>query len=88
MDLRGINFEMEIRRAPEEHEVVLSASTADGSLTVGAPPNVGYLIWYLPTEIMQYIRAGQYVGDVRGNDGTFERTFLLVNLTVREGVTK
>jgi len=88
MDLRGINFLLEVRRSAEDYEVILSASTADGSLYVGSPPNVGYLIWYVPLSVMQYIAAADYVGDVVGSDGEFERTVMTLDLTVREGISK
>lgn len=88
LDLRGISFEMELRRAPPDHEVILQASTADGTLSIGAAPNVGYLIWYVPLATMQYIAAGNYVGDVRARDDEFERVCLTLDVTINQGITR
>lgn len=88
LDLRGIAFEMHIRRQPEIHEIVLAASTADRRLSIGAPPNVGYLIFYVPKETMRGLWAGKYVGDIRARDADFERVCLTVELTVLEGITR
>jgi hypothetical protein len=88
LDIRGINFQMELRRAPPEHEVILEASTAERTLYVGSPPNFGYLIWYIPVETMKYIEAGEYVGDVIANDGDFERRVLALSVTIDEGITR
>jgi hypothetical protein len=87
-DLRGIDFEMELRRHPAEHEVIIHASTVDGSLSIGAAPNYGYLIFYLPLSYMRERIAGSYVGDVRASDDQFDRVVLTIDLTVLEGVTK
>jgi hypothetical protein len=88
LDLSGIEFAFEIRRQPPAHEVILAGSTADGSLSIGAPPNVGYLIFYVPLAVMQYRAAGDYVGDIRANDGQFERVCMTLDFTVIEGVTR
>jgi hypothetical protein len=88
MDLRGIAFEMHLRRRPELPEIVLSASTADNTLLVGSPPDVGYLLFYVREETMRSLWQGQYVGDIRASDGNFERIFLTVDLTILEGITR
>lgn len=88
VDLRGITFEMEVRRVPTDHEVVLSATTDDGTLSIGAAPNFGYLIFNLPVEIMKTQVAGQYVADVIGRDEHYARKCIQMDLTVIEGVTK
>jgi hypothetical protein len=88
LDLRGIAFEMHIRRQPEVHEIVLDASTADRRLSVGSPPNIGFLIFYVPQETMKGLWAGKYVGDVRARDLNFERVVFTVELTVIEGITR
>lgn len=88
LDLRGISFTMHLRRRPEVHEIVLAASTLDRTLNVGSPPDVGYLIFYVPRETMQALWPGVYVGDVRANDRDFERIALTVELTVIEGITR
>ena len=87
-DLRGINFQMEIRRTAGDHEVVLQASTTDGSLSVGAPPNIGFLIIHVPLDSMKYVTAAEYVGDIVGNDGSYQRKLVdITQLTVNQGVT-
>jgi hypothetical protein len=88
LDLRGINFQMELRRSPPEHEVILEASTAERTLYVGSPPNYGFLIWVIPVETLKYIEAGDYVGDVIANDGDFLRRVLDLTVTIQEGITR
>jgi hypothetical protein len=88
LDIRGINFQMELRRAPPDNEVILEASSSERTLYVGSPPNYGYLIWYIPVETMKYINAGEYVGDVIANDGDFERRVLGLTVTINEGITR
>jgi hypothetical protein len=88
LDIRGITFEMEIRREAAAHEVVLSATTADGTLSTGAPPDVGFLIFSLPLVQMQSLAAGTYVGDVTGRDEQYTRVIAQISLTIIEGVTK
>jgi hypothetical protein len=88
LDLRGIDFDMEIRRLPDENEVILTASTATGTLFVGTPPNYGYLIFYVPESTMKYLRAGQYVGDVTASADGFERVCLTIDFTIIEGITR
>jgi hypothetical protein len=88
LDLRGISFQMHLRRRPEIHEIVLQASTLDRTLTIGSYPDVGYLIFYVPHETMKGLWAGQYVGDVRAFDASFERVCLTVDLTIIEGITR
>jgi hypothetical protein len=88
LDLRGLAFEMHIRRQPEIHEIVLDASTADGRLSTGAAPNVGHLIFFIRQETMRGLWAGKYVGDVIARDANFERVVLTIELTVLEGITR
>jgi hypothetical protein len=88
MDLRGISFEMHIRRRPEIHEIVLAASTKDRTMFVGSPPNVGYLIFYVPQETMKTLWAGKYVGDIVASDASFERQVLTIELEITEGITR
>jgi hypothetical protein len=88
LDLRGIDFEMAIRRGPGDAEVIIEASTADGTMAVGAPPNIGFLIWYVSyADVMQYKEAGDYVGDIIALDGNFIRTCVQINpLTIFQGI--
>jgi hypothetical protein len=89
LDLRGIDFEMAIRRAPGDAEVIIQTSTTEGTMAVGAPPNIGFLIWYVAlAEVMQYKEAGSYVGDIVAMDGNFTRTCVQINLTLFEGITR
>lgn len=88
LDLRGIDFEMEIRRQPEDHEVVLSCSTSDGSIEIGLPPNYGYLIIYKQQEFIQTLAPGTYVGDITGDDGTYQRRVASLTLVIDEGITR
>lgn len=89
LDLRGMDFIMTIRRAAGDNEIVMRASTADGTMAVGAPPNIGYLIAYQSLEdVMQYKEAGNYVGDILAYDGNFSRVCLLIDLTIIEGITR
>jgi hypothetical protein len=88
LDLRGISFVMHIRRRPEIHEIVLEASTLTRTLFIGSPPDVGYLIFYVPRETMQVLWPGQYVGDIVARDADFERVVLTLDLTILEGITR
>jgi hypothetical protein len=90
LDLRGISFQMHLRRRPEIHEIVLEASTLTRTLFIGSPPNVGYLIFYVPEETMRTLWAGKYVGDVVARDASFRggRVVLTIELTVLEGITR
>lgn len=88
LDLRGLAFEMHIRRQPQDNEVVLAGSTANGALSVGAAPNWGFLIFFVPELTMRRLWPGQYVGDIRARDARFERVVLTLELTVIEGITR
>jgi hypothetical protein len=88
LDIRGIVFDMEIRRAATDHEVVLTASTENNTLLVGAPPDFGFLLFNIPLAQMRNQRAGTYVGDITGRDGMFTRTVAQIDLIIIEGVTK
>jgi hypothetical protein len=88
LDLRGIRFEMEIRRAAEDTEVVLHASTDDSSLALGFPPDYGYLIINISHKAMAALQAGVYVGDIVASDAIYERRCLAIDLTVVQGITR
>lgn len=88
LDLRGISFEMHLRRRPEIHEIVLAASTLDRTLFIGSLPNFGHLIFYVPQETMKNLWAGAYVGDIIARDASFERVCLTVECTILEGITR
>jgi hypothetical protein len=88
LDLSGIAFRMHLRRRPELNEVVLEASTLDRTLYIGSPPDLGYLIVYVPEETMRQLWPGVYVGDIVASDASFQRVALTVEVTVIEGVTR
>lgn len=88
VDLRGIDFTMEIRRTAPSHEVVLSATSDDGSLAVGEPPDYGYLIINVRYDEMKPLQAGSYVGDIRGRDDKYTRICIQINLTIFDGITR
>lgn len=88
LDLRGISFEMEIRREAADAEVILAASTENGTLKIGVPPDFGFLIIQVPHAEMQGHTAGHYVGDIVGHDDLFRRVTIRIELTIVEGVTK
>ena len=88
LDLRDIAFEMEVRRAAPDNQVVLSASTGDGSIAIGAPPDFGYLILNIDHENMMRIKPGAYVADIVGHDTPSRRVVVQIDLTVIEGITR
>ena len=88
LDLRGIKFEMEIRRAPPEHEVILAGSTVDGRLLIGNPPDYGFLIIQIPVKDMETRPPGNYVGDIVGSDGFNSRVCAQISLEIVEGITR
>jgi hypothetical protein len=88
LDLRGIYFEMEVRRTAPDHQVVCNASTDDGSLKVGDTPNYGYLIIHVDIEEMKIQQAGKYVADIIGRDDEAQRVIAAIDLTIVEGITR
>lgn len=88
LDLRGIEFEMEVRRRPEDHEVILTVSTALQNMFIGAFPNIGFLIWNVSAEDMQKRQAGSYVADVIARAGNHVRKIIQMDLTIVEGITR
>ena len=88
LDIRGIIFDMEIRRQPTDHEVVLSASTTNETLKIGEPPDVGFLILNIPVTDMRTMNEGEYVGDIVGHDEEHTRVVAQFTLKIVEGVTK
>ena len=88
LDLRGIYFEMEVRRAPPLHEIILSASTKDGRLSIGSAPDYGYLIIFVPLSAMALQQPGAYVGDIRAQDDNYNRVCIQIDLKITEGITR
>jgi hypothetical protein len=88
LDLRGIKFEMEIRRASTDNEVLIHASTENRWLSIGAYPNYGYLLFFIPVEEMVKRSAGTYVADCVAKADGFARKIMDITLTITDGVTK
>jgi hypothetical protein len=88
LDLRGITFDMEIRRQATDREVIFAASTDNGTIKIGTPPDFGFLIIGVPYAEMQNHKAGNYVGDIVGHDDLYRRVTIRLSLTIVEGVTK
>jgi hypothetical protein len=87
LDLRGIDFELQVRRSPTEHEVIIEASTDEGSLAFATPPDYGYLIINLPASIMALKQPGDYVGDIVASDGVNTRVCVQFTLAIVQGIT-
>jgi hypothetical protein len=88
VDLTGITFEMEIRRQAPYHEVVLSGSTDDQSLSVGLSPNYGFLLININYERMKVQEPTQYIGDIVAIADGFRRVTIQFDLTIFEGITR
>jgi hypothetical protein len=88
LDIRGITFDMEIRRSTSSHEVILAASTKDGRMIIGHPPDFGYLIINILVDEMKTRLPGSYVGDILASDELNSRVCAEVALTITEGVTR
>lgn len=88
LDLRGMTFEMEVRRKAGDHEVILSASTNDRKLSIGAFPNYGFLLLFIPVEQMRERTAGTYIADVVAKDAEFSRKCMTITLNIVDGITR
>jgi hypothetical protein len=88
LDLTGIKFDMEVRRTPKDHEVIIRASTEDGTLSIGEPPNTGYLLLNINHEQMMQQIAGAYVADIVGTDELTIRRVIGIDLTIIDGITR
>jgi hypothetical protein len=88
LDLRGINFTMYVRRSASDNEVLLTASTSDQTLSVGAFPNYGFLLFAIPVETMQQRLPGTYVADVVATADDITRRCLVIELSIVEGITR
>ena len=88
LDLRGMKFEMEVRRNPSDHEVILTASTEDLKLGIGPAPDYGFLIISIPRSEMKTKMPGVYVADIIAYDAEHQRVCVQMDLTIVEGVTK
>jgi hypothetical protein len=88
LDLRGITFEMEIRRQIDDHAVVIHASTENGMLQIGDYPNYGYLIINVDVSVVSVLPQDSYVGDIVASDSAFVRRVMTLDLNIVEGVTR
>jgi hypothetical protein len=88
LDLRGITFEMEVRRSASDNEVVLAASTDSGTLQIGTPPDYGFLLILIPLAEMQNMAAASFVADITGRDAFNTRVAVQIALTITEGITR
>jgi hypothetical protein len=89
LDIRGISFEMEVRRAPPNHEVIISASSANGMLVTGTAPDYGYLLINIPnSEMKNQTPSTGYVADIVGTDAEHRRRVVTISLTISEGITR
>jgi hypothetical protein len=60
----------------------------DGTLAIGAPPNIGYLLIHIPYDIMKYKFSGNYIGDIRASDDDDRRVIVQFTLNIFDGVTR
>jgi hypothetical protein len=88
LDLTGIQFDMEVRRLPPDNEVILRASTTDGTLAVGAAPDFGFLLINVDHEQMKIIRPDNYTADIVGTDGDTIRRCIIIDLEIALGITR
>ena len=87
-DLRGIRFEMEMRRAVGDHEVLIHATTENRWLAIGAFPNYGFLLFQIPVEEISKRVAGTYVADLVASEHGYVRKVMDLTVTITEGVVK
>jgi hypothetical protein len=88
LDLRDITFEMEVRRTAPDNQVIISATTADGSIKIGDPPDFGFLIINVDHEEMMVQKPGDYVADIVGVDEVSRRVVVQITLDIVEGITR
>jgi hypothetical protein len=88
LDLTGIAFEMEVRRQTPDAEVVIRASSADATLSIGEPPDFGFLLINIDHADVKTIRPGDYIGDIIGKDDVTIRRCVVINLQIVQGITR
>lgn len=88
LDLRGVEFEMEVRHKSTDHEVVLAANGGNRRLGIGPFPNYGFLLIQVPIDAMKPQLPGSYVADVVATDGSYTRKVIEMDLTIVEGITR
>lgn len=84
IDLKGIQFEMEMRSSPPVATVVLRASTSNGLIRVYA--NTWQLL--VPAPTMSLIPPGDYVFDLLGRADGYTRNLVQAQVAVNLGVTR
>lgn len=87
-DLRGINFKLQVRIEADDPTVILQATTDDGTLSIGAYPNYGWLIIDIPVTTIQQQFPGNYVGDIVATDQYFTRRAATLTYDLVEGITR
>jgi hypothetical protein len=88
LDLRGIAFEMELRRSRDDHEVLIHATTDNHQLAIGAFPNYGFLLLDVSVDEMKMITAGNYIADIVARNGEYQRKAMELTVVITEGVTR
>jgi hypothetical protein len=88
LDLRGITFWMQVRPIVDSAEVDIEGTTDDGTLLIGAYPEVGFLIFNVGEPTMRNLIPGPYVADVVATADGYTRVTLNIDLTVVQGVTR
>src|SRR5262245_31069061 len=88
LDLRDITFEMEVRRTAPDNQVIISATTENGSIKIGDPPDFGFLIINVDHEEMMVQKPGDYVADIVGIDDVSRRVVVQITLDIIEGITR
>ena len=88
LDLRGIRFEMSVRRRAEDHEVILHATSKNRWLSVAPFPNTGFLLLNVPLAEMRTKLPGNYVADIVARNGVFNRRIIEMELQIVQGVTR
>jgi hypothetical protein len=88
LDLTGIKFTMMARRQPDDAEVIVLASTEQGTIMIGPPPDSNFLIIDVPLATMRTRAPGIYVADMVAADEVYQRTIMQIELTIIDGITK
>jgi hypothetical protein len=89
LDLRGIKFWLQVRPNAVAAEVDIEGTTDDGTLLIGAYPEVGFLIFNVGEPIMRNLVPGSsYVADVVATADGYTRVTLQIDLTIVQGITR
>ena len=88
LDLRGISFELMVRRNPDDAEVIVWASSADNTIQIGASPDWNFLIINVPLATMRTRTPGIYNADMVARDAVYQRVIMTIDLEIVDGITK